>query len=128
MNGLFDRIQECMHTLKSQYPKVLMEQLISEYSHTNILYMNTNGVELSYTAGGYGFSTMFSAHEGEKASSFNGYGANLNSLEIPFLEVGQQKILLEESEKQLSAHPIAGKITGTLVITLHAWERFSLQS
>ena len=116
MNGLFDRIQECMHTLKSQYPKVLMEQLISEYSHTNILYMNTNGVELSYTAGGYGFSTMFSAHEGEKASSFNGYGANLNSLEIPFLEVGQQKILLEESEKQLSAHPVEGKFTGTLVI------------
>lgn len=117
MDGLFDRIQEFMKTLEADYPRVLMEQLISEYDHTDVLYLNTNGVELSYRAGGYGFSTMFSAHEGEKASSFIGYGANLNSLEQPFLEAGQQKILLEESEKQLSARPVEGKFTGTLVIT-----------
>ncbi len=116
-NRLFDRIQEFLTVVKKEYPKVIMEQLISEYSHTDMLYMNTNGVEFSYKAGGYGFSTMFSAHEGEKASSFIGYGANLNTLDEPFLEIGQQKILLEESEKQLSARPVDGKFVGTLVIT-----------
>ncbi len=114
---LFDRIQEFLTVVKKEYPKVIMEQLISEYSHTDMLYMNTNGVEFSYKAGGYGFSTMFSAHEGEKASSFIGYGANLNTLDEPFLEIGQQKILLEESGKQLSARPVDGKFVGTLVIT-----------
>ena len=114
---LFDRIQEFLTVVKKEYPKVIMEQLISEYSHTDMLYMNTNGVEFSYKAGGYGFSTMFSAHEGEKSSSFIGYGANLNTLDEPFLEIGQQKILLEESGKQLSARPVDGKFVGTLVIT-----------
>ena len=114
---LFDRIQEFLTVVKKEYPKVIMEQLISEYSHTDMLYMNTNGVEFSYKAGGYGFSTMFSAHEGEKASSFIGYGANLNTLDEPVLEIGQQKILLEESGKQLSARPVDGKFVGTLVIT-----------
>ena len=59
----------------------------------------------------------FQRMKGEKASSFIGYGANLNTLDEPFLEIGQQKILLEESEKQLSARPVDGKFVGTLVIT-----------
>ena len=73
---LFDRLQEYMDTLHTEYPKINMEQLIAKYDHDDILLMNTNGVEMRYQNGGYIISTMFSAHEGEKAGSFNGTGNN----------------------------------------------------
>lgn len=63
--------------------------------------MNTNGTSLRYEHGEYSFNTMFSAHEGEKASSFNGYFCALDNLDKPFMDAGMQRQLLEESEKQL---------------------------
>ena len=55
---LFDRLQEYMDTLHTEYPKIDMEQLIAKYDHDDILLMNTNGVEMRYQNGGYIISTM----------------------------------------------------------------------
>lgn len=115
LNKLFDRIEEFMSQTKKEYPKVILEQLISDYEHSEKLYMNTNGTSLRYEHGEYSFNTMFSAHEGEKASSFNGYFCALDNLDKPFMDAGMQRQLLEESEKQLNTVSPSEKFVGKVI-------------
>lgn len=77
--------------------------------------MNTNGTSLRYEHGEYSFNTMFSAHEGEKASSFNGYFCALDNLDKPFMDAGMQRQLLEESEKQLDTVSPSEKFVGKVI-------------
>lgn len=114
---LFDRIQEYMDDVRRYYPKIVIEQLISKYSHSERVFMNTNGVEYKHTSGRYDISSMFSAHEGELASSFNGYGADFTSLDSKLIDLGMQRTLYAESEKQLHTKPCSGKFVGKLLIT-----------
>ena len=79
--------------------------------------MNTNGVEYGYEYGGYEFSAMFSAHEGERASSFISYGGDIRDLGLKFIDFGMMRTLLAESERQLDTRPIDGKFVGKVVIT-----------
>lgn len=115
LDKLFDRIEEFMSQTKKEYPKVILEQLISDYEHSEKLYMNTNGTSLRYEHGEYSFNTMFSAHEGEKASSFNGYFCALDNLDKPFMDAGMQRQLLEESEKQLNTVSPSEKFVGKVL-------------
>ncbi len=114
---LFTRLKEFMEDVKTDYPKVILEQLISSFTQTDRLYMNTNGVEFKYRLGGYDISTMFSAHEGEKASSFNGYGARFNDLDTKFIDIGMQRALFAESEQHLNTKTVDGKFVGKVIIT-----------
>ena len=115
LDKLFDRIEEFMSQTAAEYPKVILEQLISDYEHSEKLYMNTNGTSLKYEHGEYSFNTMFSAHEGEKASSFNGYFCALDSLDKPFMDAGIQRQLLDESEKQLDTVSPSEKFVGRVI-------------
>lgn len=113
----FDRLQEYLADLKSDYPKVILEQLVSKYVHTESVFMNTNGVEYTYTYGNYDLSSMFSAHEGEKSSSFNGYYARFDSLDKKLIDIGMQRTLFAESEQQINTKPCSGKFVGKVIIT-----------
>lgn len=101
----------------TEYPKINMEQLIAKYDHDDILLMNTNGVEMRYQNGGYIISTMFSAHEGEKAGSFNGTGYLTDRLDQPLMETGMMRRLLRDAEADLTAAPIPEKFEGTLLVS-----------
>ena len=114
---LFDRLQEYMDTLHTEYPKINMEQLIAKYDHDDILLMNTNGVEMRYQNGGYIISTMFSAHEGAKAGSFNGTGYLTDRLDQPLMETGMMRRLLRDAEADLTAAPVPEKFEGTLLVS-----------
>lgn len=114
---LFDRVQEYLEDVKQDYPKIIIEQLISKYANTDCVFMNTNGVEFGYKTGKYDIESMFSAHECEKASSFNGYGAHFTSLDSKLIDIGMQRRLYAESEKQLYTKPYQGKFTGKIMIT-----------
>lgn len=116
MDRFFDRITEYLETVKTDYPKIMLEQVFSEYSQTDTAVMNTNGVYHRLREAGYSFSTMFSAHEGEKASSFNGYEAQFDDLSRPLIDIGMQRTLFELSEKELDAQPLDGKFTGKVLV------------
>ncbi|MGI6039789.1 MAG: TldD/PmbA family protein [Eubacteriales bacterium] len=114
---LFDRLQEYLQDVSKEYPKVVIEQLISSFTRASTLLMNTNGVVYEYDYGGYDLSSMFSASEGEKSSSFVGYGGDFENLDNKLIDFGMMRILLEESEKQLDTKPVEGKFVGKIVIT-----------
>ncbi|NLM10281.1 MAG: TldD/PmbA family protein [Clostridiaceae bacterium] len=113
----FDRLQEYVADVKNDYPKIILEQLVSKYVHSEIIFMNTNRAEFTYTYGNYDLSSMFSAHEGEKSSSFNGYYAKFDSLDKKLIDIGMQRTLFAESEQQIDTKPCAGKFVGKVIIT-----------
>jgi len=112
---LFDRLKELLDETKVNYPKVMIEQLVSSYSLTESLLMNTNGVEFSNNSGKYNFSLMFSAHEGDKTSSFMGYDFDFADLNRKLLGIGMLSTLFSESENKLTQNHLR----------VNLWVRFS---
>lgn len=112
---LFDRINEYVEDIKNDYPKVFIEQLIADYSESKSVFANTNGAEYSYTASYYSMGSMYSAHDGEKTTSFNSTGIDFVSLDEKIIDKGTQRMMYEMCEKELDAVPFEGKFTGTAV-------------
>ena len=111
----FDRINEYVKDLNEAFPKVFIEQLIADYSESKSVFANTNGVEYSYKAAYYSMGTMYSAHDGEKTTSFNSTGIDFTDLDKKILDMGTQRMMYELCEKELDAVPFEGKFTGTAV-------------
>lgn len=114
---LFDRLQELLVDTKENYPKIMIEQLVSSYSKAESLLMNTNGVEFRNNSGKYNISLMFSAHEGDKTSSFMGYDFDFADLDRKLLDIGMLRTLFSESEKQITTKPFMGKFVGKVLFT-----------
>lgn len=116
-DALYDRLEEFMATLGRDYSHIKMEQLIAKYDRDDILLMNTNGVEYRYENGAYVFSTMFSAHEGEKAGSFNSSYTLTDDLAAPIADQWLLRQLLRDAEADLTARPVEDKFEGTLLVS-----------
>lgn len=111
----FEKIREYMVDLKNDYPKVFVEQLIANYSEATSVFANTNGVEFSYRTAYYSMGSMYSAHDGDKTTSFNSTGIDFTDLDKKILDMGTQRMMYELCEKELDAVPFEGKFTGTAV-------------
>ena len=111
----FSRIRELMADIGERHKKILMEQLIAEYAKTETVYRNSNGVCFEENGGCYSVELMFSAHEGEKASSFFGSVVVTDSLDKPFIELGSVEKDLSDVEKQIDTSSPEGKFIGTAV-------------
>ena len=114
--ALFSRTKELMEDIRSRHPKILMEQMITEHDAYRSVFMNSNGVTCRTTAGSYNFSLMYSAHEGEKSSSFYGSDVTVKTLDRPVIECALIDRELSEIEKQLDPMPLSGKFTGTVLL------------
>jgi PmbA protein len=91
--------------------------MVAEFNSGDTIYANTNGVCFTEKAEYYHFNTMFSAKDGEKSTSFNGYSAYLNSLDKPFMEAGLQHQLFDEAVRSLDPRMVDGKFTGKVIVT-----------
>lgn len=111
----FDRTKELMEDIRARHPRILMEQMIVTHKKVHTVYKNTKGASFDTTKGYYEVSLMFSAHEGDKASSFFGTGVVTDSLDTPFIELGSVEKALSDVEKQLDPQPLTGKFTGVAV-------------
>ena len=113
---LFDRCRELVMEIGTQFPKIIVEQMIVAHKEVLRAYANSNGALFSSHEGRYEVMLMFSAHEGEKASSFFGGGVVTDSLDRPFLELGSLKKDLGDVEKEIDTVSVDGKFEGTLVV------------
>ena len=113
---LFDRTEELMNDIKAQFPLILMEQMIVTHKKRHTVFKNSFGVEYEVLSGNYEIELMFSAHEGEKSSSFFGTGVITDRLDTPFMELGTIREDLANVSKQLETNPLAGKFTGVAVL------------
>jgi len=117
MDTLFKRSRDYIEQVKDEYPKIVMESMVTDFKGANTFYVNSNGVEFRNNREFYSVSTMFSAKDGEKSSSFNGHGSRLKSLSKPLIDIDMHRTLLSESEKSLDARMVEGKFTGKVIVT-----------
>ena len=85
---LFERTKELLETIKVKHPTIIMEQMITVHTSWKIVYMTSNNVIYRSKSGNYHFDLMYSAHEGEKGTSFFGSGVTLKDLDKPVIETG----------------------------------------
>ena len=120
MNQLFARTKELLETINEKHPKILMEQMITEHNRWQAVYMTTKGVTYRDLAGSYSFSLMYSAHEGEKSTSFYGSDVTLKTLDRPVIDCGFIERDLDMVEKQLDPKTLEGKFTGPAILAPYA--------
>lgn len=121
---LFDRTEELMNDIKAQFPLILMEQMIVTHKKRHTVFKNSFGVEYEVLSGNYEIELMFSAHEGEKSSSFFGSGVYTDRLDTPFMELGTIREDLANVSKQLDTKPLEGKFTGVAVFPPSSLDTF----
>jgi PmbA protein len=117
MDKLFARSQEMLSQIGKEYPKIMLEQVIISHTRVDSLYENSKGVKYTGQSGCYDVSLMFSGHEGDKGSSFNGAALRLDNLDKPFLDQGGLRQTLKDAENQIHTVPVTGKFEGAVVFT-----------
>ena len=117
MDGLFKQTKAFLEQLGDEYPKIMLEGMSSHFNTAKTIYLNSNGVEFEEDRELYQMSTSFVAKDGEKSSSFNFYGANLNSLKKPFMDIGMHRTLIDESVKSLDPRMVEGKFVGQVIVS-----------
>ena len=117
MDGLFARTKDFLEQLGDEYPKIILEALITHFNSAQITYMNSNGVEFNENREFYQISTGFTAKEGEVATSLNFFNAKLPSLSAPFMDTGMLRTLLDEAVKSLDTRLADDKFVGKIIVT-----------
>jgi len=117
MDALFTRTKDFLDQVRDEFPKIVLEGMQSEFNSGQTAYVNSNGVEFVTDTEYYYFSTMFSAKDGEKSSSFNGSVAVFSSLAKPFMDMSMQRTLFEESVRSLDTRMVDEKFTGKVIVT-----------
>lgn len=113
---LFERSRELLDTIKERYPLIVIEQMIISHEKAETVYADASGTVYTRVNGDYNVSVMYSAHDGDKTSSFFGSGAAFHSLDKPFIELGRIAEELAEVERQIETKPVVGKFTGSVIL------------
>ncbi|MGN0517432.1 MAG: TldD/PmbA family protein [Acutalibacteraceae bacterium] len=117
MDKFFERTKELVATIKEKHPKINVEQMIAAHTKENVIYKNSYGVSHKIRRGEYSIMLMYSAHEGEKSSSFADTSFCFTDLSKPIYEMSTVKKDLTDIEKQIDTNSVPGKFEGVAVIT-----------
>ena len=117
---LFTRTKELLETIGEKHPKILMEQMITEHDTVSKVFLSTNGVQYRTRAGCYSFGLMYSAHEGEKSTSFYGSDVTLKTLDRPVIESAFIDRDLGMVEQQLDPMTLDEKFVGPVILAPYA--------
>ncbi|MCL2599881.1 MAG: metallopeptidase TldD-related protein [Treponema sp.] len=117
MASLFSRSRDFVGQLRDEFPKIMLENMTSEFNSGQTVHVNSNGVVFSTDAEHYTVGTMFSAKDGENVTSCNFLNSSITALDVPFIDLGMQRTLLEESVRSLDARMVDGKFVGKIIVT-----------
>ena len=117
MDALYYKMQEFSDYVKSTYPIILLEAVTGDFIQSNLLFVNSNGVEYSTRDGIYGISPLFSAKDGKDTSSFNYSWFSALKLDKPIHQYASIDRLMKETTEQVRTKRIPNKFTGDLLVT-----------
>ena len=123
-DALFDAVRKLKEDIAKGWPTIIIEQLVASYHRGSSVKMNSNGVCYTGEYGRYEVYLMFSAHEGDKASSFFGSGVVFEDPTKPLIGMGSIRSDLDAVAKQVDPRAFEGKFDGTLVLTPEMFGEF----
>ncbi len=109
------RLTEFSESMRKDYPSVYYDAILS-YNQSCNRYLNSNGVDFSITRGFYGFTTMFTAKEGKRMSSFNYTSFEAAHLDNPLLDYNFTGELMRQITQQTSTSPIPQNFEGEVIL------------
>ena len=116
-NGFFAELQE-------KYPQISVDSATISHTVGEQVFCATNGIRLTQHYGGYSFSPMFMAREGEQTSSFNSYGAYFVDLNQPLLDLAGGRQIVESTLRQITPVSMKGKFEGEVILTPSCFGNF----
>ncbi len=117
LGAMHSRLRELLDSVKSQFPKAVLGQVIMDFTRWRTFLVNSNGVSFSATDGAYHCNLMFSSRDGDRTSSFNGAAVSLKDLGKELLACGSLRTLLAQSAEQIETKPLRGKFVGDVIYT-----------
>ena len=114
---LFFRSKELLEDIKARHPLIIIEQMIVMHKSCKGVYMSTTGNEYYIEEGRYLAELVYSAHEGEKATSFYSSDVTLCDLDKPFIECAMIERDLTDIENQINSTATRNKFEGTVIFT-----------
>lgn len=114
---LFFRTKELLEDIKTRHPRIIVEQMIVKHISAKGVYMSTTGNCYFSESGCYNAELMYSAHEGEKSTSFFGSDVTVTDLDTPFIDCAFIERELCDIENQLEAASTDGKFVGKVIFT-----------
>ncbi len=115
--AFLDAVIRFTEDVKLEFPRVMLEQVVAEYSCGKHVLANSNGVMFGERDGSYNVSVMYSAHDGEKTSSFNYFDLTTLDPRADLMGLGMARTMFRRAEAELDAAPFAGKFVGTAVFS-----------
>jgi len=116
MGQLFARCKELLEQVSDEYPKIMLD-MRTEFNSNKTLYLNSNGAEFCDETEYYYLLTDFTAKDGDASSSFNYNHMLLDSLATPFIDLGMQRAMFEESVKSINTRVLDEKFVGKIIVT-----------
>lgn len=124
IDKLLTRLTEYIDNIGTEFPKIILEQIIAYHVSSELCLANTNGVVYTHKNGNYSLSSMFSAHEGDCSTSFNSYGFDFLKLDSPLLDHGIQREVYRRSERELHSVPFDKKFVGKVLLSPDCFGEF----
>ena len=120
----YTRLSELLESVRSDYPKIRILQLIADHTKSHSLYCSSTGTEFESYDGVYHVMLEFAANDGEMTTGINGAFVATNDLSSPLLSQGSLARHLADTEKSLNLTDIPGKFEGTVIFTPDCLENF----
>ncbi len=117
MDKLIERIQECLDTIKKEFPKVLVMAAAGSFNKSHWISRNSNGTEFEDYSGYYSFYINISAHEDGVNTGISGASVMVDNLDKPFMELGNFRKSLENISNSIHTKSLDGKFEGTVILT-----------
>ncbi|SER61098.1 PmbA protein [Butyrivibrio fibrisolvens] len=124
MDRFLDRIQECLDTIKKEYPKVLVMSAVGSYDRNHWISRNTNGTEFEDFTGQYNFNFEISASDEGATSGIGWTSVTVDNLDTPFINLGDLRQSLEDISNSIHPKSLEGKFEGTVILTPSAASQF----
>ena len=125
MDGFYHRLEELFETVRTEYPKVALMQVIAAHNKTHTIYENSNGTVFETFDGVYYVDLEFAGSDGERTTGLGYCGVALHDLNKPIIDCGAIRQQLKDAEASLTQTAIGGKFEGTVIFTPDALGRFA---
>lgn len=117
LDQMYTLLSDYLTSVETLYPTIKLMETSLNFVSTNRTYINSNEVNYVQQKGVYRFSSVFSAKEGSKMSSFNFSQFSLDQLSDQILKVASINTILKQTTEQLETKTIEGKFSGDAIFT-----------
>ena len=117
LDKMYKRMVEFMAVAKQRYPNTILEEVILDFTRTDGLQANSNGVENYTKKGYYTVTVMFTSKVGKKTSSFNYVSNARKDLDAKIIDFDSIDRLMQQSAEQVNSTPLEGKFIGDVIVT-----------